>query len=132
TLWYGVYDKNHHRLRYANAGHPPALMLAGNGQPSIKLGNASVMIGVAPDAAFETADHVMTPGSRLYLYSDGVIDVAGPGDGKILGVSGLSDLLARAFPQGGSRVQQIRGEIQALQGSLTFTDDFSLLEIEFA
>ncbi|HTN75166.1 MAG TPA: SpoIIE family protein phosphatase, partial [Pirellulaceae bacterium] len=32
TIWYGVYDKRTHQLRYASGGHPPAILLdaAGN------------------------------------------------------------------------------------------------------
>jgi serine phosphatase RsbU (regulator of sigma subunit) len=74
----------------------------------------------------------MTPGSRLFLYSDGVIDVAGTNDGPMLGVEGLSDLLGQSMRQDRSRVQHVMGQIQALHGSAAFVDDFSLLEIEFS
>jgi sigma-B regulation protein RsbU (phosphoserine phosphatase) len=132
TMWYGVYDRVNRRLRYANAGHPPALLFAGDGQPSVKVGNPGMMIGVAPDAAFATSEHLMTPGSRLFLYSDGVIDVDRANDDTMLGVDGLSDLLAQALRQDGSRVRHVMGQIQALHGSANFVDDFSLLEIEFS
>src|SRR5581483_6967327 len=28
TIWYGVYDKEHRSLSYANGGHPPAILIA--------------------------------------------------------------------------------------------------------
>jgi sigma-B regulation protein RsbU (phosphoserine phosphatase) len=132
TLWYGVYDRSSRRLRYANAGHPPAVLLDGPGTSPMKLGLPSLMIGVSPDAAFETENHLMTSGSRLYLYSDGVIDVTRSSDGQLLGMGGLTDLIVQSFSQRGSRVEHVLGQIQSLQGAPAFADDFSLLEVEFA
>jgi sigma-B regulation protein RsbU (phosphoserine phosphatase) len=134
TLWYAVYDRTSRVLRYAGAGHPPALLFDDNGSPPIKLGGPGQMIGVDADAQYDTHCRTLPPGSRLYVFSDGVVDVSrgdGQADGKVLGVNGLIPLLAQATAAEGSRVEQVLREIQALQGSPVFADDFSLLEIEF-
>jgi sigma-B regulation protein RsbU (phosphoserine phosphatase) len=135
TLWYGVYDRTRRTLRYASGGHPPALLFDANGSPPVQLGAPSPMIGVDPDSHYDTHCQTVTPGSRLYVFSDGVYEVSrgsGQTDGKALGVNGLIPLLARAAAAEGSRVEQVLREIQAFQGSPVFADDFSLLEIEFA
>jgi sigma-B regulation protein RsbU (phosphoserine phosphatase) len=131
TLWYGVYDQGTRLLRYATGGHPPALLLNGHAGPPVKLGGPSLMVGVSPDATFMEKTHVMPPGSRLYLYSDGVFEVTRGPDGRMLMLDGLTDLLAAAPPNNGSRVEHTLQHIQALHGGQHFTDDFSLLEVEF-
>jgi sigma-B regulation protein RsbU (phosphoserine phosphatase) len=135
TLWYGVYDRAGRTLRYADAGHPPAVLFDGSGPP-VKLGAPGMMVGVDPDAVFETHSRPVAPGSRLYVFSDGVFEVSKRGggqlDGQVLGVNGLIPILARASAAEDSRVGQVLRDIQALQGSPAFADDFSLLEIEFA
>jgi phosphoserine phosphatase RsbU/P len=134
TLWYGVYDRTSRTLRYANAGHPPAVLFDDTGSPPVKLGGPSLMIGVDADTHYDTHSRTLPPGSRLYVFSDGVFEVSrgsGQADGQVLGVNGLIPLLARASAAEGSRVEQVLREIQSLQGSPVFADDFSLLEMEF-
>lgn len=128
TIWYGVYDAGTRRLRYGSAAHPPALLF--DGQPARPLETGSLMIGVADDETFETYSEEVPPGSRLYLYSDGVSEVR-KSDGGLLNAEGLAELLARSNGQSESRVDCVRREAQVLQGSPDFKDDFSLMEVEF-
>ncbi|HEV3260785.1 MAG TPA: PP2C family protein-serine/threonine phosphatase [Gemmataceae bacterium] len=134
TLWYGVYDRETRGLRYASAGHPPAILFDGAEQGPVKLGVPGLMIGVAPGTSYATHHRSIQPGSLLYLFSDGVFEVqrAGKdGAGRLLGVDGLVEVLARASCGGGSRVENALRQITAIQGASKFADDFSLLEFEF-
>jgi sigma-B regulation protein RsbU (phosphoserine phosphatase) len=128
TIWYGVYDLGTRRLRYGSAAHPPALMFGGRQARPLEPG--SLMIGVAVDVTFETHSEDVPPGSRLYIYSDGVSEVRKTAGG-LLNLEGLAELLSRSAGQDGSRVDCVRREAQALQGSSDFKDDFSLVEVEF-
>jgi sigma-B regulation protein RsbU (phosphoserine phosphatase) len=132
TIWYGVYDTATRTLDYACAGHPPALVFDGAGQEPARLGASNLMIGILPDTSYDTRQQPIRPGNRLYLFSDGVFEVNRAGkDGEMLRVDGLIDLLVRASADGGSRVERVLRQIQALQGSPQFADDFSILEVEF-
>jgi sigma-B regulation protein RsbU (phosphoserine phosphatase) len=131
TLWYGVYDRDTRVLRYATGGHPPALVVNGHADPPVKLGEASPMVGVLPEANYQEKTHEVQPGSRLYVYSDGVFEVTRGPDGRMLMLDGLIDLLTAAPADNSSRVEHTLQHIQALHGGSQFNDDFSLLEIEF-
>jgi sigma-B regulation protein RsbU (phosphoserine phosphatase) len=131
TIWYGVYDAPTRTLRYATAGHPPAVLFDGDGDGPVQLGSPSLMIGVAPAVAYPSAERFLAPGSRLYVYSDGVFEVPQAGTGPLLMTDGLLGLLARIRPGGVPRVEQVLQQIQGFQGSARFADDFSLLEVEF-
>jgi PAS domain S-box-containing protein len=66
------------RLRWANAGHPPPMVLAPDGQVSVLGGDlGDLMLGVDPAA--ERAEPVTTvvPGAIVLLYSDGLIERRG-------------------------------------------------------
>jgi serine phosphatase RsbU (regulator of sigma subunit) len=63
------------RLRWANAGHPPPMVLAPDGQVSVLGGDlGDLMLGVDPTT--ERAEPVTTvvPGEIVLLYSDGLIE----------------------------------------------------------
>jgi phosphoserine phosphatase RsbU/P len=130
TMWYGVYEPASRTLRYSSAGHPPALVFDGRPEHPTKLGAPSLMIGVSDEARFHTQRATMPLGSRLYVYSDGVSEIDKT-DGRMLEVSGLIELLREAGREPGSRVERVRDQARALQGSPEFRDDFSLVELEF-
>jgi sigma-B regulation protein RsbU (phosphoserine phosphatase) len=130
TIWYGVYETPTRTLRYSSAGHPPALVFNGHPHRPLRLGMPSLMIGASADATFETQSEQVPPGSRLYVYSDGVSEID-KAEGGLLNVDGLVDLLAQVAKEQGSRVDRLLAAARALQGSPEFKDDFSLVEVEF-
>ncbi len=75
TMWYGVYERSTGRLRYANAGHPPPLVLISRDGvvTSIALGGGSVPVGMFADTGFAAESYPVPPGARLMVYSDGVL-----------------------------------------------------------
>jgi len=129
TIWYGVYDKRHRRLAYSTAGHPPAIAVDAGGN-SQRLGEPGLLIGVDVDATYEVRRHVLAPGSRLYLYSDGVTEAV-KADGQLVGIEGLETLVRKA-PAAASRVQHIHQQIAGPMTGTSVDDDFSLIELVFA
>ena len=57
TIWYGVYQPSTGTLRYARAGHPPAIVLTADGSDPVLLASGSVPIGVLSDITYETHDY---------------------------------------------------------------------------
>ena len=87
------------------------------------------MIGVMPDASYRTHEQRVAPGSRLYLFSDGVFEIH-QAENRMLMVDGLINVLRQLPSDGGSRARQVLRRIQEIQGSTQFADDFSFLELE--
>ncbi len=81
TIWYGVYQPSTRTLRYARAGHPPALVLTTDGSGPVLLESGSVPIGVLADITYETHDYHLPPNADLLIYSDGAYELALPGGG---------------------------------------------------
>jgi sigma-B regulation protein RsbU (phosphoserine phosphatase) len=75
TAFVAVIDTTGGRIRYANAGHPPAYVVRDDGiEP---LGPTGPLVGLlAP--GWETAEAVIEPGDNLCAYTDGLIESRNP------------------------------------------------------
>ena len=76
TLTYLVFDPATRRLRWSNAGHPPALTVV-DGVGTFLAGALSPPVGVTADSTFTEASAELPPGATLLLYTDGLIERRG-------------------------------------------------------
>jgi len=63
--------------RYANAGHPPPVLIGGDGEPQYLDGARSAPLGALEDACFAEAEIELRPGSTVVLYTDGLVERRG-------------------------------------------------------
>ncbi len=130
SLWYGVYNRVQHRLAYASAGHPPAVLISGGDGELAEiqmLKTRGAPIGMMADTKYVSAYCQITPPSRLFVFSDGGYEVR-QANGKFWNLQQFIQLLKQQTGLPGS-LQQIVPQIQALTGAELFADDFSLLQI---
>jgi phosphoserine phosphatase RsbU/P len=73
TLFLGVYDDATRRLRYANCGHNPPMVVRGDGTTERLLPTAPVL-GLLREWECTTAEVALEPGDLLALFSDGVTE----------------------------------------------------------
>jgi phosphoserine phosphatase RsbU/P len=73
TAAYVYIDVIHERLRYGAAGHPPALLVNGNGDIN-EMAENGVMLGHFPRWTYTSIEREFRPGDRLILYTDGLIE----------------------------------------------------------
>ncbi|SCE64091.1 SpoIIE family protein phosphatase [Micromonospora mirobrigensis] len=62
------------RLRYASAGHPSPLLIRGDDVVFLHDRALGPPVGAIPDATYRTVQAELAPGSRLLLYTDGLIE----------------------------------------------------------
>ena len=128
TIVYGILNTATGDFRYVSAGHPGPVYLTSGGDPVI-LESLGFPIGLADDPYQERSIR-LSPGDRLYLYSDGVPDAMDP-VGKPFGNARLLE----AIVQGRSKplqqsVDDLLGEIARWHGSESPQDDHSILAVE--
>ena len=83
TVFFAEYDDDTRKLRYANCGHPPALLLRADDSLE-RLRATSTVVGLFDkwDCAMEERE--LAPGDAILLYTDGVTE-APNGDGEEFG-----------------------------------------------
>ena len=63
------------RLRWANAGHPPAVCISADGEVSLLDEKpADLLLGVFPETMREDHVSALEPGATLLLYTDGLVE----------------------------------------------------------
>ena len=73
TLFFAEYDDRSQRLRYANCGHLPALVVRADGNCE-RLDSTATVLGVFPDWECELGDCQLADGDALTLYTDGITE----------------------------------------------------------
>jgi sigma-B regulation protein RsbU (phosphoserine phosphatase) len=79
-------------ITYAGAGHPPSLLFRRNGGEVVQLSENGLFIGPFPNATYSNILVPFQSGDKLLLYTDGIIEAAGP-DGQEFGRERLEHLL---------------------------------------
>lgn len=73
TLFFAEYDEKIQRLRYANCGHLPALLLRGD-RTMEKLDSTCTVLGIFKEWDCSIAERRFFPGDTLVLYTDGITE----------------------------------------------------------
>ncbi|KJH69934.1 SpoIIE family protein phosphatase [Aliterella atlantica] len=129
TIWYGVYNRKQRQLIYANAGHPPAILIEKNSSKVEQLDSTGLPIGFLPDVDFDCNSCAIAQDSTLYIFSDGAYEIQQLDD-TIWGVSALTHLL-QDFTVSNSSLEKLLQQIVGISNKDTLDDDLSLLKVEF-
>jgi len=92
TFFYGVFDRTSNSLDYVNAGHLPPMLFRSNGEV-LRLQTGGPVMGILPEAQYES-DHVqLQSGDLLVIYSDGVSEATNPQEEEF-GEDRLTELIS--------------------------------------
>jgi sigma-B regulation protein RsbU (phosphoserine phosphatase) len=128
TIWYGVYQRSADKLIWSGAGHPAALLFEPSAPAEpIRLDSQGPPIGMMEWPDFDECQRPIAPGSRPFIYSDGVHEIHKP-DGSEWGYEDFVAFIGQSAPATGSRMYE---HVRALHGTPVLDDDFSILEAGF-
>jgi sigma-B regulation protein RsbU (phosphoserine phosphatase) len=133
TMWYAVYQRSQRKLVYANAGHPPALAIAGSDRKlqMQQLPSLSMPIGFFDDTEYTSAEVYIEAGTILYVFSDGIFEVM-QANNRIWGLPKFIDLLTQELPHNTAiSAELVLQSIRRETPDAVFGDDVSLLQINF-
>jgi serine phosphatase RsbU (regulator of sigma subunit) len=131
TMWYGVYHRPTGTLRYASAGHPPPIVVSGTKEQrgqAVSLPAIGCPVGILPDFPYTSSEWTLTGPARLFLFSDGAYEIAGP-DGALLEYEAFEEVLTRPVPEGSSELQELLRLARDFHGSEDLDDDFSIIKM---
>jgi sigma-B regulation protein RsbU (phosphoserine phosphatase) len=85
SAWYGVYSRSARTVTYANAGHPPALLLSRRHGGALHLSRTvpgASVLGIMPEIHSPETTIEFSPTSELYLFTDGLYELLDPQGGR--------------------------------------------------
>jgi len=74
SVVYAVLDLASGDLSYANAGHPPPIVITSTGHAEYLDDTTGIMLGACADITFTTGLRRLSPGAGLLCYTDGLIE----------------------------------------------------------
>ena len=123
SVVYVVLDLSTGQLVYASAGHPPPVLVNGDGQAEYLDDTAGIMLGASTDADFTKGTRWLSPGSALLCYTDGLIEHRHRDVSE--GLALLAEALQRSAPLS---AEKICATAQAsMLGTAERSDDVCLL-----
>jgi sigma-B regulation protein RsbU (phosphoserine phosphatase) len=126
TIWYGVVATETREVTFACGGHPPAILI-GPAEPSpVLLRVPGAIIGGFPEATYANGKHAVAPGSRLYVFSDGVYELARANGATVP----LDEFIAELGKvASASKLDEILAWATAIRSGAGFEDDVSIMEL---
>jgi sigma-B regulation protein RsbU (phosphoserine phosphatase) len=128
SLAYAVLDARAGTLAYANAGHPPPLLLRADGSVA-RLERGGPVLGIVEDARYETDGLPLRRGDRLVLFTDGVVEASASrgemGDARLL--DGLGNMRAMSASEAAAAVLRMAVEFA---GGDRLADDATVVIVD--
>ncbi len=127
TGWYAILHRPTRTLTWAGAGHPPALVIRTNGD-FVELDSLGTPVGIVPDFDYEQSTTTLQAGDRMYIYSDGIVEIPRP-DGTVWSYSEFLSLAQTDLLKVSDPIARMLEYTRGLQGSDQYSDDVSIIEL---
>lgn len=134
TAVYCTLDSETGQLRFARAGHPSPLRICGeNKQIEVLRGQSNRVgpaLGLLPGAHYNTNAASLSPGDRILLFTDGLIE-AEDGDARQFGMDGLTTSLRKNLNRADNLLASIENDVRSFTGSNDLQDDVCLVMVQW-
>ncbi|HEY4310579.1 MAG TPA: SpoIIE family protein phosphatase [Pirellulales bacterium] len=130
TIWYGVFEPATRKLKFSNAGHPPALVYTGpsvNEAPVQTLEADGLAIGMVEGMPYSTSEVQLGSYARLLIYSDGAYEIEKT-DGDMWKHSEFVKFVSALPTDHGPIADPLLSHVRQLGDSEILDDDFSVVE----
>ena len=129
TAFYGIVDISERRMVYANAGHPPPLIVRATGAIEA-LAVTGPALGFPHVAPMREGYAVFHPGDGLVLFTDGVTDV-GPSPDEFFDVAGVQATIRSLWPGDAVTIGNSLLDEVARRGGKELSDDATVVVVKF-
>lgn len=127
TLFYLQYDIGSQQLRFANAGHPPPLLLSPSESECRQLDADGLILGVREHVDFEEKITTLSQGDLILLYTDGLTEAENI-HGEFFGLKRVNDILIQYAQQSPQMIIEVLLEqLKQFCQTESFKDDITLM-----
>ncbi len=128
TIWYGVFNKSSRELKFASAGHPPAILIDKSNDITL-LGTKNYVIGGNRKFDYSSNSIVIQPSSKIFIFSDGVYEIQDK-DGNFWSIDELKAYLKIQANETENELKNLYDFVVKYNDNETLDDDFSIIKIE--
>ena len=128
----GVLDCRSGRIRYANGGHNPPLVLRGDATVETLRAISGPALGAIDQVEFDAFETRLEPGDVLLLYTDGVTE-AMDDEYALFGETRLLETLQACMParDAATVIDAVMDAVRAHAGDAEQSDDITMLALHF-
>lgn len=131
TVWIGVLEISTGKLTAANAGHEYPVFRTPNDSFTLYKDKHGLVIGGIENVVYQEYEIQLTPGTKLFVYTDGVPEATDPGN-EMFGI----DRMLEALNQNGNSspeatLRSIRHAVDSFVGDAEQFDDLTMLCFEY-
>lgn len=129
TMSYFLINPHSGLVRYANAAHPPALVMRADGSLE-QLDAEGTIVGMGGLVPYEKEQLQLKKGDRLFLYTDGIIEHENSAE-ELFGEQRFSEVLQRKHMNLDAQCRAVIDALHEFGEGMPFRDDVTLLGIGF-
>jgi serine phosphatase RsbU (regulator of sigma subunit) len=127
TACCATFDAATRQLKYANGGHPPALLLRAGEQACTTLEAEGLLLGLEKDAKFGEVTVKLAAGDMVVMYTDGVTETKNE-DGAEFGRERLEQgVLAHRLADAETAIDQLFADLAQFAGTTPRDDDVTIV-----
>lgn len=124
-------DISNGMLVYVNAGHIPPAIIHQDGTVETLKCKPNFVLGIKPDYIYSRERVFLTPGDRVFLYTDGITEAMNT-QGELFGTKRLYKALEKHSRLDGEKlIESVRAEVKAFAGEAEQSDDITMLLLDY-
>ena len=131
TAWMGILDLNTGIVHFANAGHNPPLIKRADGSFEYLKTRAGFVLGGMEGVRYRMGEITLTPGDRLFLYTDGVPEATNT-ENKLYGEDRLLTFMNQnTSVKAMELLPALKADIDKFVGEAPQFDDITMLMLDY-
>ena len=131
TVWLGILEISTGKLTAANAGHEYPVLMTPGGDFEIVKDKHGFVIGGMSGMKYREYDLMLEPGSRLFLYTDGIPEATDSENGLFGKERMLSALNGQKNASPERMLERVRDAVDDFVGDAEQFDDLTMLGFEY-
>jgi sigma-B regulation protein RsbU (phosphoserine phosphatase) len=131
SVWLGILELSTGKLRAANAGHEYPVITNEEGEFELLKDKHGLVIGAMEGMRFRNYEVQLAPGTKLFVYTDGVPEATDAND-ELFGNERMVEALNRAKDAPPQEIlRRVRMEVDEFVGEAEQFDDLTMLCLEY-
>ena len=131
-MTYAVLNVKTGEMSYCSAGHPPLVWLHKESETAELIGHDNFVVGAFDFVDYQSSQIQLTPGDKIWLYSDGITEAENKKETEQFSEDGLRKTIMdiRNHPTH-LQTELLVNRVRTWQESDVFNDDVSVLAVEW-